>query len=458
MLIVAVLALNLAVAVGVLLVQRPQRGVLLLAVLTPFDGLLLLAPDVGPLAGWKEALVLGTLAATFLNGPVPRPRALPWPPFSAAVVGLVAVSVLSALWVAATTGLVQALVGLKLNGFYVLLFIALVRCPLSRSERDRLVTILMSVGVLTAVVGLWQQAVGGDVLNALGYEYNETIRSAGGFLRSFSTFNQPFPFGFYVMIVLLVGLPSALADPRRLRNQLFLLSLPVLLAGMVSSIVRAALLGSSSEPAGVVDGASAGWPLRPAGAGSRSVRAVGGVRSPAVGLQPRRTHRRVVGDHRPGGAGATGQRHRLDRQRSREDSAAVGVPRRQYQPDNYYFKTAYELGPVGVWMLVLLLVTGFLTARYLATSLRTLAAQSADPEERRALREDRALAAGIGGVVVGSAAAMLVATYLEIFPIDLHFWLLLGVLPSLAPSLSARSHSVPVGAASRPTPESSSGP
>jgi hypothetical protein len=52
---------------GVALTRRPQRGLLVLAALVPFDGLLLLVPDLPALAaGWKEALVLSTLAATFV--------------------------------------------------------------------------------------------------------------------------------------------------------------------------------------------------------------------------------------------------------------------------------------------------------------------------------------------------------------------------------------------------------
>ena len=43
--------------------------------------------------------------------------------------------------------------------------------------------------------------------------------SAASFMRSFSTFLQPFPFAFFLMIVVLVGIPIALDDPARLRNR-----------------------------------------------------------------------------------------------------------------------------------------------------------------------------------------------------------------------------------------------
>jgi len=58
-----VVALPIAAVLVVKLVERPQRGVLLLAALVPFDGLREITSFP---AGWKEALVVVTLAATFV--------------------------------------------------------------------------------------------------------------------------------------------------------------------------------------------------------------------------------------------------------------------------------------------------------------------------------------------------------------------------------------------------------
>ena len=111
----------------------------------------------------------------------------------------------------------------------VLLALVVWRCPLDAKERDRLITIFVAVAFITALFGLYQQRVGHVVLNSWGYPYNEVIRFTSGFrLRSFSTFNQPFPFAFYLMLTVLLALPQAIADPHRLRNRLFLLSTPVL--------------------------------------------------------------------------------------------------------------------------------------------------------------------------------------------------------------------------------------
>jgi hypothetical protein len=71
--------------------------------------------------------------------------------------------------------------------------------------------------------------------------------------------------------------------------------------------------------------------------------------------------------------------------------------------------------------------------------------------------EDRALAEGVAASMIGVAAASFVSTYLEIFPLDFYFWLLLGVLLCLdRPSTSTPSRSGPVAAGSRPTSVSSS--
>ena len=184
---------------GLLLLRRPQRGVLVLAALAPFDGLLLLVPHPPLADGWKEALVLATLAAAVLRPDRVAPRVRPG--WLVALVGLALLGAGSAVFVGGT----QALLGMKINFFYLLLLPILWRCPFTARDRDRLVTVLMVTGTITAVVGLWQQVVGGAALNDLGYAWNETIRTAGGLLRSFSTFNQPFPFGLFQMLVLLVA-------------------------------------------------------------------------------------------------------------------------------------------------------------------------------------------------------------------------------------------------------------
>ena len=79
-------------------------------------------------------------------------------------------------------------------------------------------------------------------------------------------------------------------------------------------------------------------------------------------------------------------------------------------------KTVIELGPIGLWLLLLLGAAVVAQAVGLA---------------RRTTGDDQALAQGIAASVIGAAAASLVSTYLEIFPLDFYFWLLVGVMLNL---------------------------
>ncbi|MDQ1403723.1 MAG: hypothetical protein QOG03_2039 [Actinomycetota bacterium] len=407
----AAVLLALLVPAGLALVQRPQRGLLALAALAPFNGLLIIAPVPAAAKGWKEALVVVTLAATFLAPAEARaPAKRPLPMWAPAVAGLIIVGILSGLAV----GGLQAVVGVKIAFFYVLLAWAVWRCPLDAKERDRLVTILMVAGVLTSAYGLLQQLLGAPRLAAMGYPYDETIRFAGGFLRSFSSFNQPFPFGFFVMLVVLIGIPQALSEPGRLRNRLFLLCLPLFGLAILSTIVRAAWLGLAvgvawlgshryrilllAIPVGVVALAFLPHDVSTAALSSSST----SERTAGWRANVTRAQANPLGV----GVGASGSA-----------SAKVATLQRSsantYQPDNYYFKTLLELGVVGLWFLILLLFGAFSATRRAAFRLEG---------------RDAALASGVAASVLAAVVACFVATYFEIFPMDLLFWLLLAVV------------------------------
>lgn len=402
-----------AVAVGVplavALFYRPQRGVLLVAALAPFNGLLLIVSVPGFASGWKEALVGASLAATFICPPEARgPRGRPLPRWLPALMGLLILGLLSAVAI----GGQQAIEGIKINFYYLLLALAVWRAPLNRRERDRLVSILMGVGFICALVGLAQQVIGHAALNQLGYEYNTAIRFAGNFLRSFSTFNQPFPFALFEMTVLLIGIPVALDDPARWRNRLFLLATPIYVLGMLSAFVRSAWLGLAVGllylafrryrvllafiPLALVAFLLIGGPISGTLLSSNSLQA----RSNGwqASFQQVEKHPLGVGI---GSAGAAEERIK---------SGAT------YQPDNYYYKTLYELGVLGLWMLVLLLIGIF---RFVHVGAA------------RARAPDQALLDGIAAFVLASIVCSTVASYFEIFPIDLIFWLLTGVAATL---------------------------
>src|SRR4051794_12729839 len=190
--VVAGVGLMLAVWIAL----RPQRGVLLAVALIPLDGLRLPLGIGGAVASWKEALALLTAACALLSVRKVAERTRPdwfwW---------LVALVAVAAVWF----GIHQsksAIWGLKLDFIYLTLTYAAWRCPLTAKDRDRLVSILMGVGVLTAAYGVVQQLLGHARLHDLGYEYNSVLRFNGGFLRSVSTFALPFSFGFFMMMVI----------------------------------------------------------------------------------------------------------------------------------------------------------------------------------------------------------------------------------------------------------------
>jgi hypothetical protein len=454
MLAVALVVLAAALGFSWWVLQRPQRGALILAVGAPLNGLLLIAPLPAIAERWKEGIVVLMAAGAVVTRRTITRAPAPW---ATALLAFLALSVAHALIQANAT----ALAALKIGFFYSLALFAIWRCPMTRLDRDRLVTALMSVGILCAVVGLAQQIVGEAVLNQIGYEYNATIRTSGGYLRSFSTFNQPFPFGLYMALVLLVCTPVAVYDPRRLRNRIFLWCAPLLLIGMAASIVRGAFLAvvvgamylASRWRRQLIHGAIIAavcvLALLPTGFANSAFSASSlGDRTEGwtAGLPYMRE--KPLG-HGIGTAGAAAEKGEelagtdLDVDIGGRVSVVPDGPF-PYQPDNYYVKTAYELGPVGLWIFLVFLWGVFLSARRITKATEG---------------EDHALAMGITAHIVGLAAASLVATYFEVFPMDLFFWILLGVLGSLwIDSSSTRSRSDPPEAVSRPTSESSSTP
>jgi hypothetical protein len=312
---------------------------------------------------------------------------------------------------------------LKLDFFYALLPIAIWRCPLDRTERDRLITNLMAAGFITAVYGLLQERLGPTRLHNLGYAYNTNIRFSGGHLRAFSTFDQDFGFAPFLMIVILVGLPSALRDQRRTRNRLFLLSLPILILALASTLDRGPWIAVAI---GVAYIGVRRYPVLLAPAPLLLVAALylpgsltaAAISSTSLNQRTSGWHanlQQVVAHPLGVGIGAIGSA-------GEKTAAAAGkVGQTVYQPDNYYFKTVEELGVLGLWMLLLFLVSAF-------TSTDQVAARLPGP--------DGELGLGVAAVVLAAAFVSTVSTFFEIFPNDLLFWLLLGVAVTLPERVS----------------------
>ncbi|HEY7439913.1 MAG TPA: O-antigen ligase family protein [Acidimicrobiia bacterium] len=404
--------------------KRPQRGILILAAALPFDGIL---KQFGPgwTNPWKQVLILGILLATFICPKEARAqvrRRLPgWVPAFAVLLLLGLVS-------AAFVDLTTALVGLRLSYFSILLAIAIWRCPLDRRDRDQLVTVFVAMGFVTAVIGLWQQVVGYVYLNNLGYQYDTTIRFTDGLtLRSFSTFNLPFPFAYYLMLVVLIGLPFALAEPKRLRSRLFLLSLPVLAVAMFFTFVRGAMLGLAI---GLLYLAFHRYKILVYGIPLVLVAALfipsGAVLTNAAfsntSLQARTTswsQRFHDFESHPFGSGigttgAAAEKVALEKNTD---------PNATYVPDSSWLKVMFELGVIGVWFFVAMLISMFLSTR---------------STERRVHGIDVDFVVAVSAQLLAIMTASFVATYLELVPMDQLFWIMIAIVATMAPELPPR--------------------
>jgi hypothetical protein len=422
---VSEVAVGAALAVPVLgiIYRRPQRGVLLVAALVPYDGLLLLMRHQSTVVrSWKEALVIITCAATFVCPPAVRAEGRrPRPIWLAPLAALIGYSVLSALVTSIHTGLV----GLRIDFFYVILAGAIWRCPLDSRDLDRLVTIMMANAWITSAYGLLQQGLGAARLARIGYPYNATIRFTGSELRSFSTFVQPFPFAYFLMLALLLCVPVALQDPSRRRNRLFLMSLPAIGAALVLSFVRGALLGLA------VGGLYLAWkryrgflmaaPLLvlvllylPHSVLS-SVTASSSLSERGSGWAANLGH---VIDHPLGqGVGTTGASAAVAAGINQASGATTGplITAQPYQPDNYYYKELYELGVIGLWLYLVFIVSVAVTGNRVTR---------AGPEP------GSPLTLGMTAFLFAAIAASVVSTFFEIFPMDVFFWMLVAILSS----------------------------
>jgi putative inorganic carbon (hco3(-)) transporter len=396
----------IAAPVGLAIAQRPQRGVLLLIATVPYWGLDAVLPIP---SGWKEALALYTLLWTLLSiFAKPRPR-YPLPKVVQPFLAYFAVACLSA---AVVRG-VQAEVGLKIGFFWAFMAVMVWLRPLNERERDHVVTILMVNAVITAIVGLGQQVVGAARLVSLGYSYDTTVRFTGHFLRSFSTFRLPFDFGFYLALVIVLGTSISLREPRRLRSILFFATLPIVTAGLLFTFVRGAYLVVGI---GILYLAITRYRWLFLGVPVALLLLLlvpGQYATPALGSssfnqrsQSWTDNISTIFDPIGHGIGTTGSA-------GAKADKALKIAGGAYQPDNQYFKTNYELGVLGLFFFIFLLVAAFLTSRSAATRLHG---------------RDQALAEGLSAHILGVMAACFVATYFEIFPMDFFFWLLLGIV------------------------------
>ena len=431
---VLLLALAIGIPTACAIALRPQRGVILFTAILPFDGIM---KQFGPgfLNPWKQVVILGLLLLTFVCPEEARgQKGRKLPGWTWAVAGLLVLGFLSAMTVDRET----ALVGLRISYFSILLGLAIWRCPFTRRDRDHLVSVFVLMAIVTALIGLWQQVVGQSYLHDLGYAYGDTIRFTSGLtMRSFSTFNLPFPFGFYLMLAILIALPMSLAEPRRLRSKIFFVSLPVLVLALLYTFVRGAFLGLAI---GLLYLAFHRYKYLVYGIPLVLVAALfipsGAALTSAVFSSSSLQERTLSWGDRLDlfaenpfgtGIGTTGA--------AAEKAAKLNFqnPDLTYVPDNTFLKEMFELGILGLWMLVLMGVAMFIAIR------RT---------ERRSTGIDRDFLSGAAAQLLAIAMASLVATYLELVPMDQLFWVMIAIAATMEPqTLRAPAVYRPGGAA-----------
>lgn len=411
------------------ILQRPQRGILALAALVPFDGMLEIVHHSALLQYWKEILVVFVLAATFFapaEARAPKGRR-PRPAWLAGLLGWLALGVISA----GVVGGSAAVYGLRLAFFFCLVTWAAWRCPLDAKERDRLITILIGTGAIQALIAILEQGIGATRLNNLGFPYNTTIRFAGSFLRSFGTFSYPQVLGFFMMIVILIGATFALADLRRTRSRFFVSMLPLYLAAMILSVTRGALLGTALGAAYLawrryramlvlLPLAAVAFLFVPSNLSTSLLSSTSAQERvatwsavlPSVASAPLGhgigTSGSAVGRGPIGSSVSAAQAASAVQPSSNGASAsgATGVP------DNYYVLTVLELGIPGFWLFVLMLLAIFMETRRAGGRLRG---------------EPSHFCEAVSAMTLAAIVAALFETYFEIFPMDFYFWLFVGV-------------------------------
>lgn len=404
-------------------IRRPQWGVIAVVGLLPFHGLLLVTPL--SMSFWKEAAVLTVLLSGVFARQRTTDRVVP-APWLLPLVPLVPFGVISAVIVLGTGSFFP----IKIAFFYVLLGLVAVLFPFTRRDKDLFVTVLLTAGILSALYGIWQQFAGPYALADMGYEWNEQIRSAGPLLRSFGTFNQPFPFGLFLMLVIIVGAAAALAEPRRLRSAVYLAAFPVLAAGMILSVVRASYLGAAVGLVVIgvlVHRRFLGWLTVATIVALPVVAAIAATVGTSVlatftsssSLEERGAHWSVnlpliLSQPLGQGLGTTGSA--AARSVGGYDPAAP-----LYQPDSYYVKVLLELGPLGMAAYAAVVAL-------MMISLVRIMRLTEDPFER-------SLAASAVAVTAAACVAAGFSTYLEIFPMDAYFWLLPAIAASTSPTV-----------------------
>jgi O-antigen ligase len=189
----------------------------------------LVSPSLGPV---KDVISLAAITAAALVLVLERRRP------DGTVLALVAILLgLYVVDVGGGHGIAWAQ-GVRLIGEPLLLLVAGLTLPSPRRTLHWALASLVATGCGAALYGLLQQQVGQWALVGWGYSFSTQVRTIGGRLRSFGTFDDPFAYAAF----LLSSIVAVVFWMRR--GTLALVALLVLFAGLGFSYVRtAALIG-----------------------------------------------------------------------------------------------------------------------------------------------------------------------------------------------------------------------
>ena len=165
----------------------------------------LAVPTIGPL---KDAVTIAAALALMVIAVRAREQGNAWLDRR---LGL-AVGLLLALYVVNIGGIINGTAfdagwmhGVRLVAEPLILLLVGLAVGDQRTLRWAAGSLAVTAGV-AALYGIYQQLIGGDALVGLGYEYDSQVRTIGGRLRSFGTFDEPFAYAAFLLYALAAAL------------------------------------------------------------------------------------------------------------------------------------------------------------------------------------------------------------------------------------------------------------
>lgn len=164
----------------------------------------LVAPSVGPV---KDAVTIAAAVALLVIAARAREEGIAWLDRKLGI----ALGALLVLYVINIGGVINGTAldagwmhGVRLVAEPLLLLLVGLAVGNERTLRWAMIS-LAATACVVALVGVYQQLIGGDRLVGLGYEYDTHVRTIGGRLRSFGTLDEPFAYAAFLTYALVAA-------------------------------------------------------------------------------------------------------------------------------------------------------------------------------------------------------------------------------------------------------------